>query len=208
LERRLVDKTVQNRDARRSRLVLRKFFRRFAFFKANAEKLGANRLEAVAIKRDAFSFRRDGEEFRLRLGRVLLGDDERRRRFGENDRRRDRRAETERAEKKKGRLDVATLTAIWACFAHKKVPCGKIGKKRFKRKLNVKRKRRCVVNILSRALIDVKEIPLHFVVFLEIFLTMRRAAVANERRDKKEKTPFSSQTFGNGVDGRWLNDAI
>jgi hypothetical protein len=37
---------------------------------------------------------------------------------------------------------------------------------------------------------------------------MRRAAVANERRDKKEKTPFPSQTVGNGVDGRWLNDAI
>jgi hypothetical protein len=137
-----------------------------------------------------------------------LGDDERRRRFGENARRRDRRAETERAEKKEGRRDVATLTAIWASLAHKKAPCGKIGKNRFKRKLNVKRKRRCVVNILSRALIDVKEIPLHFVVFLEIFSTMRRAAVANERRDKKEKTPFPSQTFGNGVDGRWLNDAI
>ena len=98
--------------------------------------------------------------------------------------------------------------AILAILAHKKAPCGKIGKNRFKRKLNVERKRRCVVIILSRALSDVKKIPLHFVVFLENFSTLCRAEVAKERRDKKEKTPFPSQTFGNGVDGRWLNGAI
>jgi len=57
-------------------------------------------------------------------------------------------------------------------------------------------KRRSVVDILSRALSDVKKIPLHFVVFFEIFrrCVARRLRKRGASRKKKRRLPTQKRS--------------